>query len=846
MKSSPHSDKPLKQAPVAVQAEPPLGPELCAELERCGFEVLPEGNVLTHALTKRAIVVCEVREQTEALAQQLLESARDRILIFVGPTGMPLAGSQRNVRELSADVSVAEIVRVCRLFAHEHPSDPLWAAPPTSQRAAPYNVLPRVSEGPASPMHSVQAPLLPSSVPPSSKPKPPPRVPSLPPALAEGGFVDDASSMLSSELSPGLSRILADAEQRVSSLAPRASTEAEGTNQAMPLSAELLAALEDPIGDYEPRATSGASSISNLSPGSTAAGLSPPSSRPAAPPNEDTGRHSPLPAPTSSQLPDAMASSISPHSQTAAMPLSDSDRPQHSSNRQPHTGTAPAPPLSEVPVTPIPPTSVPPRSLRPNSEPPSSVDLSTRPPATATMGQHDVPSALSPVPAQAEAPAPISSERITARPARRMSPIPKAPGLPTDSWAQRAASDGQRPEFDRSRAPEPRSAPPPPSFSPRAAAPTPLPPRLAERRFSSGPPPESDEDGRFPTEIPPLRPGDAVALVASAIRQRFTGSLAFEDAETIRRLVLKDGDLVTAASGSRQESLVAFLVREGTLSADVELQLGHKIPNFGRHAGAALIAAGHLPQSQLWPVLRAHAEFVITRVLQLRSGSAEYENDVPVRLQAEPAVFGGATGSEVFIELMRRALEPEDALRRLGGEDAELQQGPNFDLLDECALSADERRPLEDLHAGPIGSALAVSPTEEFPCVLFALSQLQVLRVVPRARKPSHERGAPKHDRLDDEAMRHAILARKALVDNGDYFALLGVSRDATSYDIRRAFLRLRRRFEPSEALTPATFDLRDDVEILIEVLTEAYEVLRDPLRRDRYRRAIESVPAAG
>ena len=304
--------------------------------------------------------------------------------------------------------------------------------------------------------------------------------------------------------------------------------------------------------------------------------------------------------------------------------------------------------------------------------------------------------------------------------------------------------------------------------------------------------------------------------------------------------------MVTAASGSREESLVAFLVREGTLSSEVEAELGHKIPNLGRHAGAALIAAGHLPQSQLWPVLRAHAEFVITRVLQLRHGSAEHERDIPARLQAEPAVFGGATGSEVFIELLRRALEPDEALRRLGGLEPELQRGPNFDLLDECALSPEERAALEDLRDGPIADALERSPTEEFPCVLYALTQLQVMRVVARPKKRAAKDKPAEHDRFDDEALRKAIVVRKTLVENGDYFALLGVPRSATGYDIRRAYLRLRHRFEPSEVLTPATFDLKDDLDLILEVVLEAYDVLRDPVRRERYRRAIESVPVAG
>jgi len=82
-------------------------------------------------------------------------------------------------------------------------------------------------------------------------------------------------------------------------------------------------------------------------------------------------------------------------------------------------------------------------------------------------------------------------------------------------------------------------------------------------------------------------------------------------------------------------------------------------------------------------------------------------------------------------------------------------------------------------------------------------------------------------------------------VKEGDYFALLGVPRSATAYEIKRAYLELRRTFEPSRLLTAKTVDLLDDVELIIEVVDEAYDILRDTNRRERYRRAIEASPMA-
>ncbi len=126
--------------------------------------------------------------------------------------------------------------------------------------------------------------------------------------------------------------------------------------------------------------------------------------------------------------------------------------------------------------------------------------------------------------------------------------------------------------------------------------------------------------------------------------------------------------------------------------------------------------------------------------------------------------------------------------------------------------------------------------------MLYVLAALDVFEVVAPVGGAADNRGKGA-DPLDEEALRQRVRARVALVQEGDYFALLGVPRAATSYEIRRAYVELRRNFEPARLLTAATADLADDVRMVVEVLDEAFEILRDHARRERYRRAIEAGP---
>lgn len=347
------------------------------------------------------------------------------------------------------------------------------------------------------------------------------------------------------------------------------------------------------------------------------------------------------------------------------------------------------------------------------------------------------------------------------------------------------------------------------------------------------------------TETAPQVPivfGDGMRPIAQAIASRRSGSLALTTAAGVRRVVLHEGDVITAGSEIEGESLVHFLAGRGDLDQDTAARLSGKLAPSGRHAGAALIAQGFLAQDDLWTVLRAHAEWLLGRMLASGPGSLDIEQEAPGRLKAEPSVFGGAAGPEVFVEAARRVLDPETSRVALGGDHARLDAGSKQALLGECALSKEEERAVRDAPGRTVGEISASIGNDLLP-VLHALVELSVLSLLA----PAQQKASPeKHDRpdpLDDDAVRQRIKARLGLVREGDYFALLGIGRTATSYEIKRAYLELRRTLEPTRLLNATTADLYDDVVLVIEVLDEAYEILRDNQRRERYRRAIEAGP---
>ncbi len=449
-----------------------------------------------------------------------------------------------------------------------------------------------------------------------------------------------------------------------------------------------------------------------------------------------------------------------------------------------------------------------------------------------------------------------SPSAVAAHDERPSDPPTSAPQPPlTHSGTQPGSTGGGSATGGNSRPESGARADAAPSGAPAAAAPpasVPAPTAWSPDRAHMSAPPEPPLDERrlrdresegFPAFV---GPGETLSVLARAIAEHVTGSLCFAGQGGERRIVLREGDVATAVSTADDESILAFLATRGDLPRETVRRMAATFPLFGRHAGAALVARGYLRQDQLWPTLRAHAEWILGHALQSDSARLVVEPQPPGRLQGEPSVFGGSPGAAVLVDVVRRVIAPEDSIERMGGLASRIGPGRAARLLEECALAPAEQSQVRSAEGCSLGETLEAAPDGDLATLLFALSQLGIVEVLPSAGDHNpHDstRDAAGVAALDAEAIRERVRARIQLVDDGDYFALLGVTHDATGYEVRRAFLDLRRAFEPSRVLSPDTADLAEDMRKITFVLEEAYDILKDAARRERYRRAIEADP---
>ncbi len=92
---------------------------------------------------------------------------------------------------------------------------------------------------------------------------------------------------------------------------------------------------------------------------------------------------------------------------------------------------------------------------------------------------------------------------------------------------------------------------------------------------------------------------------------------------------------------------------------------------------------------------------------------------------------------------------------------------------------------------------------------------------------------------------RDELLATLERAGGRSHFEVLGVAATASDAEVKEAAARLSRRFHPDVPLGADVSDLKRQVEAIFIRVTEAYDVLRDPTRRERHERMLGITPAA-
>jgi hypothetical protein len=359
---------------------------------------------------------------------------------------------------------------------------------------------------------------------------------------------------------------------------------------------------------------------------------------------------------------------------------------------------------------------------------------------------------------------------------------------------------------------------------------------------------EDDTTGRrraSATGEPPARGDladlDVATLLGRLLQSRFTGRVQLRRAGAEKTVHFEDGRPIFATSNLPHDRMGDLLYREGKITREQQQRARDLVVESGRRMGEILVEMGFLKPRELLPAVRHHIEDILYSLFAWDSGEFVISPGDPpgerIRLTRHPAA--------IVLEGVRRKYGAELLEARLGSPAAVVAVRSSRQLGAIAAvadLSPPERAVMQKLDGERTIEQVAEAAQVDHVVALqlaFALVALGVAEVVDHGPaavdRPTPVRSRALVGETDIAIDRQRVLAKHALVNESDYFTLLGVRRDATSFEIRRAYEAARRDYASVGFPPELQRELAGQLIEINQLIEEAYQVLRDERVRRSY-----------
>lgn len=359
-------------------------------------------------------------------------------------------------------------------------------------------------------------------------------------------------------------------------------------------------------------------------------------------------------------------------------------------------------------------------------------------------------------------------------------------------------------------------------------------------------------------------------LVAELFRWRATGALLLQREKVKKIVYFKDGQPVFVKSNLLSECLGKLMVREKMITeAECEESL-QRMKAAGRQQGTVLIEMGRISPHNLVYALELQLSTKLYDVFSWTDG--EYQFNPKAEAPPSPVQLE-KTAAQIIYEGVTRAYDPARLAQALGAVD-ELFVHPAEDPIlrfQEAGLDDEELQLFQEVDGKKTVAQLRAKrllSDERFSAFLYAMRCAQMLDIkaqrarnavpppppVPKLRPPaappplvgSRTRPPPppppeaaKRDAplpaQDEREVRERLAAQVAAMKKLNHFEILGVPRDSTAADVKRAYFKLAKECHPDKHFASASAEVKRLAGEVFAMLQNASDVLQDDEERTKY-----------
>ena len=321
-------------------------------------------------------------------------------------------------------------------------------------------------------------------------------------------------------------------------------------------------------------------------------------------------------------------------------------------------------------------------------------------------------------------------------------------------------------------------------------------------------------------------------LIRELAQQNSSGLLRLSRGKVIKAIFFEDGAPTFAISNITTEQLDHKLVKEGLLSFEVIEQAKQRGEKTNR-LGPVLVEMGLLEDAQMRKLVRDQAMGIILSLFEWTEGDYAFDR----RIRTAHDVMLKLTAADVLLEGARRAAEVERAAEALAPHDGVVIRSTTNGLgADSGRLFPAESYILSRIESptpvsevGPL-SGLGEADAHRAVCALIAAGFLKLA-----GRNGDLQDEADGQDEESLEHLREDVARKLHFSTTGDYYDVLEVTRQSTMAEIKAAYYHLAKKYHPDRYGRRDVGDLRNKLEALFALMTQAYDTLNQPAARAAY-----------
>jgi hypothetical protein len=321
-------------------------------------------------------------------------------------------------------------------------------------------------------------------------------------------------------------------------------------------------------------------------------------------------------------------------------------------------------------------------------------------------------------------------------------------------------------------------------------------------------------------------------------RSEKNGILDIRNASVIKRIYIKNGDMVTATSNQKEDRFAETLFGVGKITAYQYKRVIDVSNREMKNQGAVLVELGYLRPEDLTGAIKQQVEEIILSLFQwedgifnFREGHLLSDKVIHLKISAADLIYRGVRRI-TNIDHIRNAMPPPDTVLGYSADPMDLYQDINIRQTDKDILSLlDGKRTIQEIVSL---TSLDESLTAK---ILYALLCTRI--IIPIEKGFTHE---SMHDDIlvEEKITIDPDFADKVEylfngLDSLDYYSFLEIDKRETSDKIKRAYYQAAKKFHPDKHLHLPSDIFKKKLNTIFAHLTEIYKILSNPERRIQY-----------